>query len=146
MVAVPLPLSVKVMPVGSAPDSVSVGAGAPVVVTVKLNGAPTMEVADAALVIVGATFSVRVVEEPRAHAQPVRQLAAVGVQGGGRAADGGAGGHGDGHVDRPGAAVVDGDHAVGLAGGHRRAGLGQGRDQAVWSARTLPMPPRVSCT
>ena len=42
------------------PDSVRAGAGSPVVETVKLNGAPTIEVAEAALVIVGARFSVRV--------------------------------------------------------------------------------------
>src|SRR5437899_1881137 len=59
IVAVPLPWSVKVIPAGRAPDSVSAGVGAPVVVTVKLNGAPTIEVADEALVMIGATFSVR---------------------------------------------------------------------------------------
>ena len=59
IVAVPLPLSVKLIPAGRAPDSVSAGVGAPVVVTVKLNGAPTIEVADEALVMVGPTFSVR---------------------------------------------------------------------------------------
>ena len=64
IVAVPLPLSVNVMPAGSAPVSVSFGAGAPVVVTVKLNGAPTIEEADAALVMAGATFSVRVSVAP----------------------------------------------------------------------------------
>src|SRR6266702_3066327 len=64
MVAVPSPLSVKVIPAGRAPDSVSAAAGAPVVVTVKLNGAPTIEVAEAALVMAGATFSVRVSVAP----------------------------------------------------------------------------------
>ena len=64
IVAVPLPLSVNVIPAGSAPVSVSAGAGAPVVATVKLNGAPTIEDADAALVIAGATFSVRVSVAP----------------------------------------------------------------------------------
>ena len=38
----------------------------PVVVTVKLNGAPTIEVAVAALVMAGATCSVRVRVEPPA--------------------------------------------------------------------------------
>ena len=38
MVAVPLPLAVKVTPAGSVPVSVRVAAGEPVVVTVKLNG------------------------------------------------------------------------------------------------------------
>ena len=78
MVAVPLPLSVKVSPAGSAPDSVSAGAGSPVVVTVKLNGVPTIEVAEAALVIAGASFSVRVSVRPGAQVHPVRQGAAVG--------------------------------------------------------------------
>jgi hypothetical protein len=64
IVALPLPLSVNVMPAGSAPVSVSAAAGAPVVATVKLNGAPTIEDADAALVIAGATFSVRVSVAP----------------------------------------------------------------------------------
>jgi hypothetical protein len=64
IVAVPLPLSVNVMPAGSAPVSVSAGAGAPVVVTVKLNGEPAIEDADAALVMVGRTFSVRVSVDP----------------------------------------------------------------------------------
>ena len=71
MVAVPLPLSVKVIPAGRAPVSVSAGVGAPVVVTVKLNGAPTIEVADAALVMAGATFSVRV-WWPRCRGSPSR--------------------------------------------------------------------------
>ena len=56
MVAVPLPLSVKVMPVGNEPAAVSVGTGAPLVTTVALNGAPTIELAVAALRMVGATF------------------------------------------------------------------------------------------
>ena len=42
----------------------SAGAGAPVVVTVKLNGVPTIEEADAALVMAGATFSVSVSVAP----------------------------------------------------------------------------------
>ena len=60
MVAVPLPLSTKLSPLGSVPDSDSAGAGSPVVVMAKLNGAPTFELAVAALVMVGATFSVSV--------------------------------------------------------------------------------------
>ena len=70
MVAVPLPLSVKVSPAGSAPDSVIAGVGSPVVVTVKLNAAPTIEVAEAALVMVGATFSVRVMRGARCRGSP----------------------------------------------------------------------------
>src|SRR5262249_499182 len=57
IVAVPLPLSTNWIPAGRAPDSVSVAVGAPVVVTVKLNGAPTIEVAEEALVMTGPTFS-----------------------------------------------------------------------------------------
>ena len=60
IVAVPLPLSVNVSPPGRAPDSVMAGAGAPVVDTVKLNGAPTIEVAALALRMAGATFSLSV--------------------------------------------------------------------------------------
>ena len=52
-VAVPFPLSVQVRPCGSAPASVMVGAGAPVVLTVKLNDDPSWRLLVAALVIVG---------------------------------------------------------------------------------------------
>src|SRR5450755_1307485 len=64
IVAVPLPLSVNEIPVGSAPVSVSAGAGSPVAVTVKLNAAPTIEDADAALVMAGAACSARVSVAP----------------------------------------------------------------------------------
>ena len=60
MVAVPLPLSTKVIPVGSAPLTDSAGTGAPVVTTVVLKGAPTIALADEALTMVGARFSVKV--------------------------------------------------------------------------------------
>ena len=63
MVAVPLPLSVQLRPAGKAPVSLMAGAGAPVVLTLKLKGVPTLAVADAALVIKGAEFSVSVWEE-----------------------------------------------------------------------------------
>ena len=53
-VAVPLALAVKVMPVGSVPVRASVGAGYPVVVTVKLKAVPTVALALAALVMAGA--------------------------------------------------------------------------------------------
>ena len=53
-VAVPFPLLVKVTPLGSAPVSVSDGAGVPVVVTVKLPAAPTVKVILLALVMAGA--------------------------------------------------------------------------------------------
>ena len=52
-VAVPFPLFVKVTPLGKAPDSVMDGVGDPVVVTVKLPAAPTVNVVLLALVIVG---------------------------------------------------------------------------------------------
>ncbi len=42
-VAVPLPLSTNVTPLGSAPVRVSVGVGTPLVVTVKLPALPTDE-------------------------------------------------------------------------------------------------------
>ena len=50
-VAVPLPLSVNVTPVGSVPDSDSVGDGVPVDVTVKEADVPTTNLVDVALVI-----------------------------------------------------------------------------------------------
>ena len=52
-VAVPFPLSLNVTPLGNAPDSVSDGAGAPVVVTVKFAGLPTVNVVLLALVMAG---------------------------------------------------------------------------------------------
>jgi hypothetical protein len=65
MVAVPVPESVKVRSWGS-PDEVPVGvkvifgAGYPVVLTVKVNAAPTVAVAVAALVTVGTEARTRV--------------------------------------------------------------------------------------
>jgi len=54
-------LFTNVTPLGSAPVSVSVGVGAPVVVTVKLPDVlPTVKVVVFALVIAGAWFTVRV--------------------------------------------------------------------------------------
>jgi hypothetical protein len=53
-VAVPFPLFTNVTPLGSAPVSVSVGVGDPVVVTVKLPAVPTVNVVLLALVIAGA--------------------------------------------------------------------------------------------
>ena len=58
-VAVPLALAVKVTPVGSVPVRVSVGAGYPVVVTVKLKAVPTVALALAALVMAGAWLTVK---------------------------------------------------------------------------------------
>jgi hypothetical protein len=53
-VAVPFPLFTNVTPLGSVPVSDSVGAGDPVVVTVKLPAVPTVKVVVLALVIAGA--------------------------------------------------------------------------------------------
>lgn len=73
-VAVPSPLSVKLTPPGSAPLTLNLGAGNPVVVTVKLFGAPTVNVVDAALVIVGA-------EPATGSVAPIAQAAAVDGEG-----------------------------------------------------------------
>ena len=54
IVAVPLPLSLKVTGLGNDPDSVRAGVGEPVVVTVNVPAEPTENVALLALVIVGA--------------------------------------------------------------------------------------------
>jgi hypothetical protein len=48
----------NVTPLGSAPDSLNAGVGAPVVVTVKLPAVPTTNVALLALVIAGAICAV----------------------------------------------------------------------------------------
>ena len=53
-VAVPSPLSTKVTPLGSAPDSESWGDGSPVVVTVNAPDDPSWKVVAAAEVIDGA--------------------------------------------------------------------------------------------
>jgi hypothetical protein len=58
IVAVPFPLSTKVMGLGSDPVSVNVIGRVPVVVTVKEPFAPTVNVALLALVICGGTFTV----------------------------------------------------------------------------------------
>jgi hypothetical protein len=55
MVAVPFAPAVNVTPLGKAPDSVRAGAGAPVVVTVKLPELPMVNVVPGALVKTGAT-------------------------------------------------------------------------------------------
>ena len=52
--AVPFPLSVKVMPVGSVPVSVIAGTGTPVAVTVTSAGDRIPMLAELALVITGA--------------------------------------------------------------------------------------------
>lgn len=48
--AVPLPLSMKVTPLGRVPVSAMVGEAAPLVVTVKLPGLPTVKLVLVALV------------------------------------------------------------------------------------------------
>ena len=53
IVAVPLPLSVKLTPAGKLPTSLSVGVGVPDVITVKEPGVPAVNVVVAALVIDG---------------------------------------------------------------------------------------------
>ena len=61
--AVPSPLSIKVTPDGSAPDSVIVAVGLPVVVTGNVPWVPTVKAAALPLVMagaVGAAFTVRV--------------------------------------------------------------------------------------
>jgi len=53
-VAVPLPLSTKVTPLGNAPDSERAGFGTPVVVTMKVEALPTVKEVLLALVMAGA--------------------------------------------------------------------------------------------
>src|SRR5579883_232064 len=59
-VAVPLPLSVKVMPEGSAPDSVMAAVGMAVVVTWNVPAVPATKVVVFALVMVGCSLTVMV--------------------------------------------------------------------------------------
>ena len=56
----PLALAVNVMPGGSVPALVKVGAGVPVVVTVKLNAVPEVAVAEFALVMASPLLTVKV--------------------------------------------------------------------------------------
>src|SRR5579859_6168476 len=59
-VAVPLPLSLKVTPDGSAPVSVKLGAGKPVVVTEKVPAEPTVKVVALTLLMAGALPTIKV--------------------------------------------------------------------------------------
>jgi hypothetical protein len=59
-VAVPLPLSVKVTPVGSVPDSPSAGVGNPVALNVKVPAVPAVKVVEGADVMAGGWSTVRV--------------------------------------------------------------------------------------
>ena len=56
----PFPLSVKVTPKGSVPDSLSVESGNPLAMTVKLPGVPTTNVAAFVLVMAGASCTDKV--------------------------------------------------------------------------------------
>jgi hypothetical protein len=60
MVAVPFPLSVKLSPMGSGPDSVRAGAGYPVVVMGRFSATPTVAVVAGILLTAGALVTVRV--------------------------------------------------------------------------------------
>jgi len=53
-------LSVKVTPLGKAPDSERLGAGKPVVVTENVPAVPTVKVVEAPLLIVGALPTIKV--------------------------------------------------------------------------------------
>jgi hypothetical protein len=70
-------LLTNVTPLGSAPVSVSVGVGDPVVVTVKLPAVPTVNVVLLALVIAGATCAVFTVKVKAWLAGPPTPLLAV---------------------------------------------------------------------
>ena len=59
-VALPLPLSIKVTPLGSVLAVLSAGVGLPIVVIMNAPGVPTTKVVPAALVIAGAWFTVSV--------------------------------------------------------------------------------------
>jgi len=60
MTAVPFPLSVKLRPPGSDPDSARAGAGYPVARTVSRSGAPTLALIVRIFLIAGALVTVRV--------------------------------------------------------------------------------------
>ena len=60
IVAVPLLFAVKVTPAGNEPDSLRVGAGKPVLFTLKEKAAPMVAWADAAEVIAGGWSTVKV--------------------------------------------------------------------------------------
>jgi len=85
IVAVPLPLLTKVTPPGRAPVSDSVGAGAPLVVTVNVNLCPCLTKVVAELVILGAvclTVSVKdCVTEPVALVAAIENVDTPGTVG-----------------------------------------------------------------
>ena len=74
IVAVPLPLSVKVTPAGSVPVRVMVAVGPPVVVTEKVPGLPTTNVVEVALVMAGAAFTFNVKDCTAGEPMPFEAL------------------------------------------------------------------------
>src|ERR1017187_1948688 len=60
MTAVPFPLSVKLRPPGSGPDSARAGGGYPVARTVRLSGTPTLTLMARIFLMAGALVTVRV--------------------------------------------------------------------------------------
>ena len=60
MTAVPFPLSVKLRPPGSGPDSARAGGGYPVARTVRLSGTPTLTLIVRIFLMAGALVTVRV--------------------------------------------------------------------------------------
>ena len=60
MTAVPLPLSVKVRPLGRCPDSAKAGSGYPVARTTRCSEAPTLVLMVGILLMAGALVTVRV--------------------------------------------------------------------------------------
>ena len=80
-IPVPFPLSLKVTPLGSAPVSVRVGAGVPVVVTENVLAVPTVNVVLLALVIAGPAFPGFTVSVKAWVAAVPTPLAAVSVRG-----------------------------------------------------------------
>src|SRR5262245_36193697 len=71
-VAVPLPLSVSLTPLGNGPLSLSAGVGTPVAVTLKELGVPTVNVTLPELVIEGGTS----IEMPAENSEVLKTLLA----------------------------------------------------------------------
>ena len=147
-VAVPLPLSVKVTPDGSAPDSVNAAVGLPVVVTENDPAVPTVKVVEVALVMagaVGAALTVRVKLWVALRADPVgrRDRDRVAAVGPGRRGAGQGGRAvavvGEGHPRRQGPGL--GERRRRAAGGrHRerpRRAPGEGRRVGAGDGRGL---------
>ena len=75
-VAVPLPMSLKVTPVGNGPVSVMLGVGTPVVVTVKQEVRPNTKVVVLPLLMVGAVWATAVSTKD-ATANPMAAKSAI---------------------------------------------------------------------